>query len=90
MRNGSAAIVPLFLAIMALFWFIWFLGGATDTLHDVNEVEDLSHLQERLLLSAAKYRFEIERENPGLSDEEYVSRTDEYIDKMMVINKIQE
>ena len=54
MRNGSAAIFPLLLAIMAMFWFIWIMGGSADTLHKVNEIEDLKHLQERLLPAAMK------------------------------------
>ncbi len=54
MRKASAAIVPLFLAIMTLFWFAYIMGGGADTLHRVNEIEDLQHLQERLLPAAMK------------------------------------
>jgi len=54
MRNGSAALFPLLLAIMAMFWFIWIMGGSADTLHRVNNLEDLKNLQERLLPAAMK------------------------------------
>jgi len=54
MRKASAAMVPLFLAIMTLFWFAYIMGGGADTLHRVNEIEDLQHLQERLLPAAMK------------------------------------
>lgn len=54
MRNGSAALFPLLLAIMSLLWFAYIMGGGADTLHRVNEIEDLQHLQERLLPSAMK------------------------------------
>jgi len=65
MRNGSAAIFPLLLAIMAMFWFIWIMGGSADTLHRVSEVEDLQHLQKRLLPAAMKkYISELEKSGP--------------------------
>jgi hypothetical protein len=65
MRNGSAALFPLLLAIMAMFWFIWIMGGSTDTLHRVNKVEDLQHLQERLLPAAMqKYIDEVQKSGP--------------------------
>ncbi len=89
MRNGSAAIVPLFLAISLLFWFIWFLGGSNDQLHRINEVEHLQHLQERLILPAVKFRYELKVANPSMSDVELDTQTDAYIDQMMVLNKIQ-
>ena len=66
MRNGSAALFPLLLAIMAMFWFIWIMGGSADALHRVNKVEDLQHLQERLLPAAMK-KF-MEQKKLGVSD----------------------
>jgi len=73
MRNGSAALFPLLLAIMAMFWFIWVMGGATDTLHRVNEVEDLQHLQERLL-PAAMQKYIDELETAGADGESIASK----------------
>lgn len=90
MRNGSVAIVPLLLSIMTLFWFIWFLGGGSDTLHRVNEVENLQNLQERLLVAAVKFRLEYERENPNDTQTEVDAAVDAYIDNMMVLNKVQD
>lgn len=89
MRNGSAAIVPLFLSIMTLFWFIWFLGGGSDTLHRVNEVENLQNLQERLLLPAVRFRNEFERNNPGFTEDVVDNAVDAYIDEIMVSNRVQ-
>ncbi len=88
MRKASAAIGPLFLAIISLFWFIWFMGGANDNLHRVNEVENLQHLQERLLVAAVKRRYELAEVDPSLNDAELDSEVDTYIDEMMVLNKI--
>ncbi len=88
MRKGSAAIIPLFLAVVALFWFIWFMGGANDNLHRVNELKNLHHLQERLLLSAVKRRYELAEADPSLSDAELDAAVDAYIDQMMLLNKI--
>lgn len=88
MRRGSAAIVPLFLAIVLLFWFIWFFGNANDNLHKVNQIENLHHLQDRLLLAAIKKRYELEEENPTMSDEELDQEVDKYIKEMMKLNKI--
>lgn len=89
MRKGSVAIVPLFLAIVTLFWFIWFMGGENDNLHRVNEIEHLHHLQERLLLAAAKRRYELADADPGLSDESLDTAVDTFIDEMMVLNNVQ-
>ncbi len=88
MRRGSAAIVPLFLAIVLLFWFIWFLGNANDNLHKVNQIENLQHTQERLLQAAMQKRYEIEEANPNLSDEELDAQVDKYIKEMMKLNNI--
>jgi len=93
MRKGSVAIVPLFLAIVVLFWFIAFMGGANDNLHAVNNVENLRHLQGKLLLSAMKHRYDLEAEAKAqgveLSDAELDKRVNGYINFMMVQNKIQ-
>jgi hypothetical protein len=89
MRRGSVAIVPALLAVMLLFWFIAFLGGASDTLHTVNNVENLQHLQQKLLLSAAKHRNGLSKVHPEWSDDELTIQTDAYIDEIMVLNNIQ-
>lgn len=63
MRNGIVSIVPLFFAIVLLFGFIAFMGGASDTLFTVSKVEHLQHLQTKLLLPAIKKKYEEERES---------------------------
>lgn len=88
MRRGSVAIVPLFLAIALLFWFIWFLGGANDNLHKVNQIENLQHTQDRLLQAAIKKRYELEEADPTLSDAELDSAVDKYIKEIMKVNGI--
>jgi hypothetical protein len=93
-REGSVAIVPLFLAVMLLFWFIAFMGGANDTLHSVNNVENLQHLQKKLLVSAMRYRYHLEQEardaGVSLTDEQIDLQVNAYINEIMVLNKIQE
>jgi predicted PurR-regulated permease PerM len=87
-RRGSVAIVPLFLAIALLFWFIWFFGNANDNLHKVNQIENLQHTQDRLLQAAIQKRYELEEANPTLSDKELDKTVDKYIKEMMKLNKI--
>jgi len=89
MRRGSAAIVPLLLAVMMLFWFIAFMGNANDTLHDVNNVENLQHLQKKLLIPVMKHRYELSRADESLGDAELQNQSETYINEMMIVNKIQ-
>jgi len=88
MRRGSAALVPLLSAIMLLFWFIWFLGGESDNLHKVNQLENLQHTQERLIIAACQKKQELRDANASLSDEQLNQKVDEYIHNIMVLNKI--
>jgi len=92
MRRGSVALVPLFLAIMVLFWFIAFMGGANDNLHAVNNVEHLRHLQGQLLRSAMEQRYKLEEEARAngvvLSESELDQKVNDYINFIMVQNKI--
>lgn len=88
MRRASVAIVPLLLAVMVLFWFIWTLGFEGDNLHGVTEVENLQHLQESLVVPAMKRRYELARANPKMSEAELEAAVDAYIDEIMVVNKI--
>ena len=96
MRKGSVAIVPIFLAIMVLFWFIWFLGGESDQLHKITQIENLQHLQERLL-TASIQRYDAARAayleaNPNASesklDEVGTQSADAYIHVIMQSNNI--
>jgi len=93
MRKGSVALVPLFLAIMVLFWFIAFMGGANDNLHAVNNVEHLRHLQGQLLRSAMEQRYKLEEEARAngvvLSEDELNQKVNDYINFVMVQNKVQ-
>lgn len=90
MRRGSVAIVPLILAIFALFWFILFMGGENDNLHKISNLQNLQHLQERLLLAAMKRRYELEKANPNWTKTELDSAVNLYIHDIMIINKIDE
>lgn len=90
MRRGSVAIVPLMLAIFVLFWFILFMGGENDNLHSINKIENLQHLQERLLVSAIKRRYELAQADPSLSAVELNSAVDAYIHNIMKSNNIDE
>jgi len=93
MRKGIVAIVPLFFAIIMLFGFIAFMGGAGDSLHTVNNVENLQHLQTKLFQPAIKYRYSLEKEarknGTIITEEEIDEKVNIYINKMMTLNKIQ-
>lgn len=69
MRNGVAAIVPLFLAIMMLFWVIWFLGGESDNLHKTTNLTSLHKLQDKLLEAAIHRRYELLTRNKDMYSE---------------------
>ena len=94
MRRGSVAIVPAMIAIMLLFWFIAFMGNANDTLHSINNVENLQYLQKKLLISAMRYRYELEdtarKNGVTLTEDDLNTSVNAYINNMMLINKIQE
>jgi len=94
MRNGSAALFPLLLAIMAMFWFIWIMGGSADTLHRVNNIEDLRNLQERLLPAAMKKyidEFQVVGPDGETLDEKRKRASDKakaQIQEIMIKNKV--
>lgn len=88
MRNGSAALVPLLFAIMLLFWFMWFLGGENDNLHQVNQLENLQHTQERLIIAALRKKQELRDANASLSEVQLNEKVNEYIHNIMILNKI--
>ncbi|MBD3823603.1 MAG: hypothetical protein IE916_03745 [Epsilonproteobacteria bacterium] len=88
MRNASVAIVPLLLAIFVLFWFILFMGSENENLKQINNLEHLEHLQERLLVAAVKRRYELLNADPNMSEDELETLVNEYIHSMMKLNKI--
>lgn len=90
MRRGSAALVPLLLAIMLLFWFIWFMGGESDNLHQVTQLENLQHTQERLIIAACRKKQELHDANASLSDKQLNKKVNNYIHNIMKLNKIDE
>jgi hypothetical protein len=90
MRTGAIAIFPLLLAISLLFWFIWFLGGASDTLHKITDIENLQATQDRLLQAAVQKRYELQEANPQMSEDELDTAVDSYIHDIMKLNKIDE
>ena len=87
MRNGSAALVPLILAVMLLFWFIMFMGGANDNLAKVNGIVHHQNLEERLLKAAAAKYIQLEEQNKEaetpLSEAEMKALVDAYIARMI-------
>jgi len=92
MRRGSAALVPLLFGIMLLFWFIWFLGGENDNLHKVNQLENLQHTQERLILAACQKKQELREkfrdENISFNETDLDNNVSDYIHQIMKLNKI--
>lgn len=94
MRRASAALVPLLIAVMLVFWFIAFMGGNSDNLHAVNEVTNLQKLQEKLLIPAVRYRYKIYKESKEqgtpLTEAELDQKVDAYVHYMMIENKIEQ
>jgi uncharacterized membrane protein affecting hemolysin expression len=90
MRRGSAALVPLLLAIMLLFWFIWFMGGESDNLHKVNQLENLHHTQERLVIAALRKKQELRDANNSMDNTQLNAKVNQYIHNIMILNKIDE
>lgn len=95
MRNGVAAIVPLFLAIMLLFWVIWFLGGESDHLHKTTSLTYLHKVQDKLLEAAIHRRYELLENNrdtysetPGAQKDALDQKISDDNHGMMVLNKI--
>ncbi|MGA9045755.1 hypothetical protein [Sulfuricurvum sp.] len=88
MRRGSVAIVPLLFALMLFFWFMWFLGGENDSLHEINNVENLQHIQEELIISATQQYIVLQQN--GMSEAEAKASVNTYVTHMMKLNKIQE
>lgn len=97
MRNASAAIVPLFFAIMVLFWMIWYLGEESDYLHQTSNLTNLNHLQDKLLTAAMYNRYNLIRDYPDEYSEEDETKETRLNNKissdthrMMIKNKIDE
>jgi len=90
MRNGSVAIVPLLLAVMMIFWFMTIMGTENDQLHKINNIENLQRTQERLLYSALKKKYELQKAYPNKSEDEIDQEVDQYISQIMKMNNIDE
>lgn len=88
MRKGSAAIVPLFIAIMLLFWFIAFMGTQSDTLKKVTDIENVSHLHDRLIYAVTKRYYELKAENPSWDDAKLQEETSKYAHIIMQSNNV--
>ena len=86
MRNGSAAIVPLFIGIMLLFWAIMFLGSGDDDLHAVTSATHLKRLQQKMIIPAAREAFRLERET-NLTSEQIDAAVNAYVAAMMDKNQ---
>jgi len=57
-------------------------------LHKVNQIENLQHLQDRLLQSAIIKRYELAEADPSLTDDELDAAVDKYIKEIMKVNGI--
>ena len=88
MRKGSVAIVPLFIAIIMILWFMMTMGQENDQLHKINNIENLQRTQERLLYSAIKKKYELQKANPDKSESWVDSKVNEYIQQIMKRNNI--
>jgi len=67
MRNGSAAIVPLFFAIVILFGFIMFMGGASENLQHISELEHIKNVEKRIVTAAMIMKINLINANQDLT-----------------------
>ena len=92
MRKGSAAIVPLFLAIMILFWFIAFMGGVNDNQEHLNSLVNVKNVEQRLVTAAMMKKIDKMEENTKsagtLSEVEINQLVSDDMKSMMVSNNI--
>ena len=90
MRNGSAALVPLFIGIMLLFWAIMFLGGAADNLVKVKNTLYHQDIEERLLSAAIQEKIRLTEESAKsdtpLTTAEIDALVDAYVARMVEKN----
>ena len=93
MRKASAAIVPLLMAIMLLFWFIMYWGGASETLQALNSVGHLQKIQQKLVIPSVRYycktKAEAQQTGATLSKTELEMKTNLYVKHIMVSNNIE-
>ena len=82
MRNGSASLVPLFIAIVLIFWSIMFLGDSSDTLKAVSDGTRTNRIQSKMIIPAGIKAFELEQEGV-LTDAEIDAAVDKYVSDMM-------
>ncbi len=87
MRNGSAALVPLFIGIMLLFWALIFMGGAADNLVKVNKTLRHQDIEENLLSAAMQEKIRLTEENAKsdtpLTTAEIDTLVDAYVARMV-------
>lgn len=86
MRKGSVTIVPLFIAMMLLVWFMMTMGVQNDQLRVINQVQNLQHLQDRLMLAAITRKYELKKANPTWSDAQVDIQVNQYIETMIQAN----
>jgi len=67
MRNGVAAIVPLFFSIVILFSFIMFMGGASESLQHVSELEHVKNVEKRIVTAAMIMKIDLLNKNHDLN-----------------------
>jgi len=94
MRKGSAAIVPLFLAIMLLFWAAIFLGTPSETLGEVNQLTHIKNVEKRNITAAMIMKIKLleantQRETP-LSELEMDAIVSQRISSLMANSTIDE
>ena len=90
MRKGSAALVPLMIAIFLLFWVIMFMGNATDNFVKVKNVVSHQDLEERLLSAAMQKKIDLIQENAkdnlNKTEAQIDAEVDAYISKIITAN----
>ena len=90
MRNGIAAIVPIFLAITLFFFVIMFMGGTNDTLGTVSKVKHLQHIEAKLAVPALKLYDELDRGERNIvnADGNVTKDVEDYVKTIMAKNGV--
>ncbi len=96
MRKGSVAIVPIMLAIMLIFWAIWFVGERSEDTKVISNVEKLQELHENAAMYAMQRKIDLlqenalKDENERLNDDEINATINQEVSDLMRKNGIDE
>jgi hypothetical protein len=86
MRKASVALVPILIAIVVMFWVIWYMGEESDNTKEITQIQKLQALQVNMAKYAISRKIALLQE--GKTEEEAEEIVKDEIDAMMEKNKI--